>query len=669
MTAPGVGVTRNALPPPVSAPRSGFRRWLANRSLVQRVAAGFVVSLALAGLLALIGWGVLFAMQRDFGAFSSVDAAARSASGISVGLSRIEVAVRDHLAENDPESLEEARVRHDVLDDEIAKLAEDLRDPADRAAMAEAGKRLAAYWAGIETIMDLRAERAKLVGETVESATARVLTRLEQFKAAGGVDSAAFSSDLALGVTRMRAHLVRFVERRDAGDGAEIRNLLVAAKGRLGEMNRYLWVPGTAQAKADLEALYDELERSVDRIDETLTREDAVRADALAPNAARVLELAEAVAKRAAAEADAVRAGLGEAARRILGMVIWVGGAILALGLIAMAWAGVHVARPMRGVTRALRDLAAGTAPRSLPVAAGGEIGALAGAIRAMEVVEAERAELRARAEAMHDHLFADKERAEADSAAKTDFLVNMGHELHRPLADIARHAEALMGTLHRQGMGDLAGDAERIQWSAEQMTEQIEAILDYSKIEAGVIDIEPREIDIAQLAAEVRERCASAADMNGDALAVFVAPGTGTMRSDFEKVRRILFNLVDNACKFTRNGDVTLAVERVEREGGPWLSFIVTDTGSGFSAAQADRLFRPFVRGSGAGRGAGLGLTIVAHYTAMLGGRIEVASMPGRGTRIAIHLPAAFPADRPRGAVADRGAYPLLTVADAPAD
>lgn len=674
-TSPGVGVINDALPAPnAPAPASGpFRRWLANRSLAQRVAGGFVLAFALVVLLALTGYGILIAFQRDFGAFSSVDTASRVAADIGLGMSRVEVAVRDHLAENDPGSLEEARVRHEALDTLIQQVRTGLKTKDDLAAADEMLTRLAAYWKGIETILDLRIERARLVNESVEAEAAQIVDLLERHKTAGGADSLAFSTDLTLGMARLKAHLTRFVERRDAGDGAEIRNLLAAAQGRLGEMNRYLWVPGTIKIKAALETQYAALAKDVDRIEETLLQEDRVRADDLAPNAARVIELAEILRKSAAGQAEQVRAGLAQAGMDILRIGTWIGGAILLLGLLAMAYTTYAVSRPIKAVSRAMRDLAAGNDITSLPaLVRNDEIAEIAGAVRTLSAAETERIQLRERIERMHDELLAAKERAEADSTAKTDFLVNMGQDLHRPLVDVARHAEDLMGELHRQGMGQLAEDAERIQWSVERLTEQIEAILDYAKIEAGTAGVSVEDIDIAQLTTLVRERCASAADINGDALAVFVAPGTGTMRSDADKVQRILLNLVDNACKFTRNGDVTLAVERVEREGQPWLSFTVTDTGCGFPAAQAGRLFRPFVRGGAVNgaKGAGLGLTIVAHYCALLGGRIEVASTPGRGTRIAVHLPAVHAGDHPPVRIADAEAVlPMLTVEETPAD
>ncbi|WP_244433934.1 HAMP domain-containing sensor histidine kinase [Azospirillum sp. B506] len=233
------------------------------------------------------------------------------------------------------------------------------------------------------------------------------------------------------------------------------------------------------------------------------------------------------------------------------------------------------------------------------------------------------------------------------------------------------------MTDLHRLGVDELATDVEHIQWTGEQLTALVDAILDYAKVEAGAMDVCLQDFDINRLLTEARERSMPAADLYGNALDLAAPAGLGQMHSDFTKVRQTLLNLLDNACKFTQDGTVTLSAEKLERDGARWYRFTVTDTGRGFPTAHTGRLFQPFVQGAGNGtvatrgqgkpRGAGLGLTLVGHYTAMLGGDIEVASEPGQGTRITIALPAVYepPAEeRPLQVEAAGSAKPLLRVA-----
>lgn len=427
----------------------------------------------------------------------------------------------------------------------------------------------------------------------------------------------------------------------------------------------------------DLEAQFDVIAEAFDRIDELLNFEDAARSDVLVPDAARVAVLAQSIRDRSESAAIALRGGLEQNAAAIIRTAQWVGSAILLLGLAVVWYFARTVSRPVKALTSAVTALAQGNTTVALPALAhDDELADLSRALLRLRAAEEEKIVLRRQAEQMHDLLLAEKERAEAENGAKTDFLVSMGHELHRPLTEIARYAESLMGELHRIGQGDLAGDAEMIQWSAEQLTDVLESILDYSKIESGTAELRPQDFDVGRLLAEVRERGLSGADINGNTLIAFAAPGLGAMWSDFDKVRQILINLVDNACRFTRNGQVTLAAERLERDGQEWLRFSVTDTGCGFAPSQASSLFKPFVKGAhgtgqGGRRGAGLGLTMVAHYCAMLGGDIEVASQVGRGTRIIVRLPVVCPTQEGGGRLVGTTATarPLLTVAEAPAD
>ncbi|WP_035672079.1 sensor histidine kinase, partial [Azospirillum brasilense] len=340
---------------------------------------------------------------------------------------------------------------------------------------------------------------------------------------------------------------------------------------------------------------------------------------------------------------------------------------------LAMVWfVNRRVARPVSGMAAAVTSLAAGRTDVTLPPDDGAdEVAAMSRAVRVLRDNTAEMERQCQEAAERHGQLLRDKERADAANEAKTHFLVNIGQELHAPLNEIVASSQSLMGELHRLGAGELATDIEQIQWTGEQMLTLVDAILDYARIEAGNMDVVLQDFDVHRLLIEARERTLPAADLNGNEVTLQAEAATlGQMYSDFGKVRQALLNLLDNACKFTQGGAVRLTAERIERDGEPWLRFTVTDSGSGFATAQTARLFQPFVQG-GSGtkrRGAGLGLTLVGHYAAMLGGDIEVASEPGQGTRVAVALPAYYqpPAEERPLQVGTAGAAkrPLVTVA-----
>lgn len=643
--------------------------------LATRISIGFGIAGTLVMVLALIGVGALYGVTRDVDVFSATSDASQAAADVDIGVRSLEVAVRDHLAEGDSASLDQARARRDGVLSILGRLDTTVDTAADRAALVDMRAALAGYWTGFERIVAVRDERNHLLTEEIEGLVQSLRQRLDHFRASGGIDSATLASDIAIALTRMQDHLVRFAERRDAVEGERMHKQLAHARDRLSEMNRYLWVPGTRQSIAECEALLSRVATALDRVDELLVEEDAVRADALMPNAAIVAERADEVRQRTDAVAARLRGEIAANADGYVTVSLWIGGGMLALGLGLTWFVARSVGRPMGAMASAVTAIADGRSDVAVPAVAGNdEVGALARAVRTLRANTEEMDRLRRQAEAMHADLSDAKDRAEAANLAKTHFLVKMGHELHGPVGDMIARGQSLMTDLHGLGLGHLANDAEGIQWSGEQLLGLIDSILDYAKIEAGTMDVCLQAFDVGRLLTEVRERSMPAADLNGNGLVAVAAPGLGTMHSDFTKVRQILLNLLDNACAYTQGGDIRLTAERVEVEGRPWVRFTVTDTGAGFPVSQTGRLFQPFVRGTQSGtgrrRGAGLGLTLVAHYTDMLGGDIEVASSPGQGTRIAVALPADHAqTDGERTPRLDAGREarprPMLTMAD----
>jgi signal transduction histidine kinase len=662
-------VTQGALPPPqdppVPAHEGRFRTWLRNLSVAGRVALGFAVALMLVILAAGLGLATIFGMNRDIGVFSEAADATGQAAAIGVSFARLEVSIREQLVGSDAATIAPAQTARDDIKAAIARLRGNLGDSADRAATDKALHYLDAYWGGIEKILALRTERRRLLDGDIGQSVRTIRERLDQYKDAGGYDAATLSTEMSIAVTGMQDHLIRWIERRSPGESAAARDILATIQNRIGEMNRYLWVPGIKQTYTDLTGLLGTVDRDIAAIDQSLSQEDATRADILAPNAAGFAAAIDGLRGRSIDEALNLRGTLMNGGERYLKIAAVIGGVVFVLGLFATWYAQRSIAKPVKALTAAVSDLASGRTGVSVPaIRHADELARLAEAVSTLDAAARESEDLRHRAETMHDQLLAEKQRVDSENQAKSEFLVNMGHQVHRPLTEIAHQAETLMGALHRAGHGDLAEDAERLQWTTEQLTQLVESILDYAKIEAGMSDLELQEVEVGRLIAEVRERALAEADINGNTLTAFATPGVGRMRTDFVKVRQILLNLVDNGCRFTRDGEVTLTAERNEDT----LRFVVADTGCGFPSGQIERMFRPFTCGFakvGGTRGAGLGLTVAAHYCAMLGGRIEVASSPDKGSRVIVELPSAEPE---RSLAAEPG-RPLLTVAEAAAD
>jgi signal transduction histidine kinase/CHASE3 domain sensor protein len=653
--------------------RSGGLPRFRAMTVASRISVGFGVALALVLALTLVGLGWFYAVSRDVGVFSNSANMSQTAADADIALRDLEVSVRDHLTYGDDQSRLDATLRHDSISERLAALSKAATDPADQKALAKATASVTEYWTAVQRVIALRDDRNTRIITALEPLVSQTREKLGQLKNAGGVDSSALASDAAIAVLLMQEHLSRYIERRDPLDAEKMRTELTAARDKLAEMNRYLWVPGTRQIIGEVSELLVKIEDNLTQIEATLVEEDGLRADAMAPNAAGIAANIGEVRLRADGGADGLRNALTASMGGYTKIALSVGGVILLIGLLAVWLIQRSVGRPVHSMADAVTALAAGQTNVPLPVIRGDdEIAAMARAVHRLrataETIERERQETEIQTSA----LLRDKARAENANEAKTNFMVNMGQQLHSPLNDIIQSSQTLMSELHRLGVTELATDVEHIQWTGEQLVGLVDSLLDYAKIEAGTMDVCLQDFDVNRLLVEVRERSLPNADLHDNSLDIAADAGLGAMHSDFTKVRQALLNLLDNACKFTHSGAITLGAEKTERDGAPWFRFTVTDSGRGFASAQTGRLFQPFVQGgaaptSGKRRGAGLGLTLVGHYTAMLGGDIEVASEPGQGTRITLTLPAVYqpPAEeRPLRLDAIDGARPLLRVA-----
>ncbi|NIK33200.1 PAS domain S-box-containing protein [Xanthomonas arboricola] len=261
---------------------------------------------------------------------------------------------------------------------------------------------------------------------------------------------------------------------------------------------------------------------------------------------------------------------------------------------------------------------------------------------------------------------------AKSANQSKSDFLANMSHEIRTPM-------NAILGMLYLLQRSELPGAAQdmvtKIDRSARSLLEIINDILDFSKIEAGRIDLERAPFDLNQLFDNIADLMRSS--LSTKPVEMIVEPLPRDCRwllGDALRINQVLVNLVGNAIKFTEQGEVVLSVRRFP-SGDPnklKLLFSVRDTGIGISKEKQSLIFSPFLQADTSTSrrygGSGLGLTISRRLIELMGGELEVESVPGRGSEFYFvvtleksapplaqrNLPALPPEAMPRVLIAD---------------
>jgi two-component system, NtrC family, sensor kinase len=231
----------------------------------------------------------------------------------------------------------------------------------------------------------------------------------------------------------------------------------------------------------------------------------------------------------------------------------------------------------------------------------------------------------------------------EQASRHKSQFLASMSHELRTPLNAIIGLTEMMVTNAPRFGTEKAAEPLRRVHRAGTHLLGLINQVLDLSKIEAGRLELNPESVNLAPLVDEVVGTARQLAEQNKNRLVLDVQEKLGRLTVDPMRLRQILLNLLSNACKFTKEGEVTLRVRKVA-DGRDWIEFAVSDTGIGMTAEQQSKLFEEFSQAdsSTAQRygGTGLGLAITRKLARMMGGDVTVESEPGKGSVFTVRLP-----------------------------
>ena len=228
-------------------------------------------------------------------------------------------------------------------------------------------------------------------------------------------------------------------------------------------------------------------------------------------------------------------------------------------------------------------------------------------------------------------------------SQRKSEFVASMSHELRTPLNAIIGLTEMMVTNAARFGMEKAQEPLLRVNRAGTHLLGLINQVLDLAKIEAGKLELNPQSLQLAPLIDEVVGTARQLAEQNENRLVVETQENLGALTVDPMRLKQILLNLLSNACKFTKQGEVALHVRKVV-DGHNWIEFAVADSGIGMTAEQQAKLFQDFIQADSLTTrrygGTGLGLALSRKLARMMGGDVTVTSEPGKGSVFTVRLP-----------------------------
>jgi signal transduction histidine kinase len=218
-----------------------------------------------------------------------------------------------------------------------------------------------------------------------------------------------------------------------------------------------------------------------------------------------------------------------------------------------------------------------------------------------------------------------------------------VSHELRTPLNAIIGLTEMMVTNAARFGTEKALEPLQRVNRAGTHLLGLINQVLDLSKIEAGKLELNPQTVQLAPLIEEVVGTARQLAEQNKNQLVVETAADLGELTVDPMRLRQILLNLLSNACKFTKEGQVTLRARKVAN-GRDFVELAIADTGIGMTPEQQAKLFEEFTQADATTAqrfgGTGLGLAITRKLARMMGGDVTVTSEPGKGSVFTARLP-----------------------------
>ena len=356
--------------------------------------------------------------------------------------------------------------------------------------------------------------------------------------------------------------------------------------------------------------------------------------------------------------------------RRIVSHFIWAFVVAVLITIVAVLLVTKRVMRPLEFFERSIRRIEQGERNVHMPVPENTDLSALATSFNAMaqsldrQIYDLTQSELRVRQseeqvkqlnstlqqrvddatrQLRETNIRLEKAYIQSEQAnkAKNEFLTKMSHELRTPLNGIIGYGELL---LDESQDPVVLRDVHKIISSGRHLLGLINNLLDLSKIEVGKMELFIECFSVDALLQQAIDNVGPLLAKKNNSLELVCDHEIGMMMSDATKLKQVFINLMGNACKFTENGNITVAISPLPKEK---IKIEIRDTGIGMTPEQLGNLFQAFTQADPSIHnrygGTGLGLVISRHFCNMLGGEISVQSQLGKGTSFFVTLPLYF--------------------------